>query len=560
MDIHDNCHFSFATRRFPGMRAAVGLLCCAGAFSALAGGLDTSFGTNGRVVLGSTEFSQAVSVAVGSDGSLFAAGIAGDCAALAHLSRSGMVDDTFGFKGTVRLCSHGTRTASGMVADVNGTAIVAGEEHSDFDDFSSVYLARVRSISATHIPRYSKGLSGPGYRSRPSLARRSDGSLILAGSYLTGGGEDFYVGAADASLQFMPGFGTNGFVITDLGGKDSAFDVVVGAAGKTVAGGGSNARGTQDFALARYRADGSLDAGFGDNGLVFTDFGRGADELHALAIQADGKIVAAGRSVPGGSDSALGSSDFALARYNIDGSLDESFGSHGKVVTNLGGLNEQLNAVLVRKDGTIVAAGTTDISGNNDFILVGYLASGKLDTRFGNAGALVIHFSRSRAEARDIVEQSPDKLVVAGLSVDLPDRSASLMTFARYDFKAKATTAPRCRGLVATIVGIAKGDKITGTQGRDVIVGLGGNDVINGLGGNDIICGGSGNDILNGGGGRDAIFGDNSDDRISGGEGSDNLEGNGGADTLSGDAGVDNCRDGLGADRLSSCETRSHRN
>ena len=477
-----------------------------------------------------------------------------------HLSRSGVLDGAFGLNGAVRLCSHRMRDASAVVVDVDGTPIVAGGNYDGFGGPSPVYLARVKSNSTTANTRYSNGLNDDAVKSSPRLARKSDGSLIMAGSYNTGAAQDFYVGAADASRQYMPGFGTNGFVITDLGGSDAAFDVVVGGAGKAIVGGRSNARGTQDFALIRYRADGSLDGTFGNNGLVFTDFGHGEDELHALAIQADGKIVAAGQSVLGGTDTALGSSDFALARYNADGSLDERFGSHGKVVTNLGGLGEQVQAVLVRSTGQIIVAGSTDISGADDFILVGYRANGKLDTSFGNAGALIIHFSRSRAQAQDIVEQSSGKLVVAGFAVDLPFTGSSHMALARYDFKAKASTVQRCHGLAATIVGTAKDDKINGTAGRDVIVGLGGNDVINGLAGKDIICGGSGNDSLNGGSGNDAIFGGNGDDHIRGGAASDNLVGNVGVDTLSGDAGVDNCRDGFGADQLRSCETVSHRN
>ena len=105
--------------------------------------------------------------------------------------------------------------------------------------------------------------------------------------------------------------------------------------GKILVAGDSDAFGSDDFALARYNADGSLDTSFGPGhtGLVTTDFGSGSGELaNALAIQSDGKILVAGIT------DASGSGDFALARYNADGSLDASFGpGTGLVTTDFGG-------------------------------------------------------------------------------------------------------------------------------------------------------------------------------------------------------------------------------
>src|SRR5262245_12063781 len=102
-----------------------------------------------------------------------------------------------------------------------------------------------------------------------------------------------------------PTFGSGGLVTTDFGGSDSAQAVAIQSDGKIVAAGSSGG----DFALARYNADGSLDASFGGGGKVTTDFG-GFDAASALAVQPDGRIVAAGRG---------GTGDMALARYNADG-------------------------------------------------------------------------------------------------------------------------------------------------------------------------------------------------------------------------------------------------
>src|SRR5687767_6352812 len=153
-------------------------------------------------------------------------------------------------------------------------------------------------------------------------------------------------------------FDLDGRVTTDFGSRDSAGGVVIQPDGKIVAAGFGAGPGEFDFAVARYNTNGSLDPSFGGgDGMVTTDFATSDDRGWALGIQPDGKIVVAGqtfvaRSV-GGSDL-----DFALVRYNGDGSLDTSFGGDGKVNTDLGA-NETDAAlgVALQSDGRIVAAG-----------------------------------------------------------------------------------------------------------------------------------------------------------------------------------------------------------
>jgi uncharacterized delta-60 repeat protein len=122
------------------------------------------------------------------------------------------------------------------------------------------------------------------------------------------------------------------------------------------------------FALVRYDTDGSLDTSFDSDGKVTTEVGSGNDEAYSVAIQPDGKIVAAG-------DSTGSNNDFALVRYNTDGSLDTNFGTGGKVTTEVG-TNDYAYSVAIQSDGKIVAAGGAgmDFSGNVfDISLVRYL-------------------------------------------------------------------------------------------------------------------------------------------------------------------------------------------
>jgi uncharacterized delta-60 repeat protein len=173
------------------------------------------------------------------------------------------------------------------------------------------------------------------------------------------------------------GFGTAGKVRTDFGGDDIANALAIQPDGKIIAAG----RTGSAFALARYTRDGRLDRRFGSGGKVVTDFGApaGKDALlsphgaAAVAIQGDGKIVAAGGR----------GSNFALARYLPDGRLDPTFGEGGKVVTDVRAHPNQFdaywergaNAVAIQPDGKIIAAG----AGPRDFALARYTREGRLD-------------------------------------------------------------------------------------------------------------------------------------------------------------------------------------
>jgi uncharacterized delta-60 repeat protein len=161
--------------------------------------------------------------------------------------------------------------------------------------------------------------------------------------------------------------GGDGKVTTDFtSNPDVAFAMVLQADGKIVVGGGASlGRSNPTWALARYNLDGSLDTTFAGNGKVTTDFTRGDDDAYSLALQTDGKIVAAGQS--GGSNPK-----FALARYNLDGSIDTTFGRDGKVTTDFTDGYDSAYSVAIQADGKIVTAGTP---GFEEFALARYLAA-----------------------------------------------------------------------------------------------------------------------------------------------------------------------------------------
>ncbi len=157
------------------------------------------------------------------------------------------------------------------------------------------------------------------------------GGIVTAGWRTVGAGTDFALTRHDASGNLDQSFGTNGIATTDLGGPgDQAYDAALLPDGGIVAVGETDAAGIQkqQFALARYTADGALNPSFGTGGTVTTNFTGHGDVANAVAVQGDGKIVVAGFAFSSGING-----DFALARYNADGSLDTSFGTGGKVTT-----------------------------------------------------------------------------------------------------------------------------------------------------------------------------------------------------------------------------------
>src|SRR5213079_2729983 len=146
------------------------------------------------------------------------------------------------------------------------------------------------------------------------------------------------------------------------------------ADGKLVVAGETNNGINYDVALVRYNANGTLDASFGTGGKV-TKAVRTSDATpYAVAIQADGKLVVAGETNNGINY------DVALVRYNANGTLDATFGTGGKVRTAVGANDEAAYALAIQADRKLVAAGATNVGNNNyDFALVRYNANGTLD-------------------------------------------------------------------------------------------------------------------------------------------------------------------------------------
>lgn len=222
-------------------------------------------------------------------------------------------------------------------------------------------------------------------------------------------------------------FGIGGVLSTDFGGTyDWAYAAAVQPDGKIVAAGVSNGAADHDFALIRYQRDGSIDSSFGNSGKVTTDFKASFDWAYALLLQPDGKIVV------GGVTDASGSRDLALVRYNPDGSLDPGFGKGGRVIADLRPLsNDAIYGLALQPDGRILAGGTTypDIvvlRPNADFILARYLPDGRPDVAFGVGGAVTTDFHEESWDDARTMALHPDGTILLGGSTNGGNRPGVL--------------------------------------------------------------------------------------------------------------------------------------
>jgi uncharacterized delta-60 repeat protein len=243
------------------------------------------------------------------------------------------------------------------------------------------------------------------------VAIQSNGKIVAVGA------ENWFSRFALARYRkdgtLDPTFGGDGKVATNFTSVgDGAVAVALQANGRIVAAGW--AKNSLKFALARYRTDGSRDPDFSGNGKLTTNFTPGEDAAHAVAIQDDGRIVAAG-FIGEGSDEPR----FALARYDTDGTLDPTFGADGRVSTNF--VDDSLDVargVSIQSDGKILAAGSAgEDSGNSKFGLARYEVDGSLDPTFGTDGRVTTNFAGGVDQfdlAEAVTIQANGKIVAAG--------------------------------------------------------------------------------------------------------------------------------------------------
>lgn len=326
------------------------------------GSLDTTFNNTGVVTTSINEndyYGFGFAIAVQPDGRILVGGTSTGDFALVRYHSDGILDTNFNTTGIVTTSTKDANSEIGwsIATQTDGKIILAGE--SEFDD-------------------------GLGLRENITIIRyKSDGSLDNE-------------------------FNNTGIVTTTIGTHSFASSVTLQPNGKIIAAGG----GDSALAVVRYNDDGSLDAEFNGTGIVTTTIGS-RSSASSVMYQPNGKII-----VAGGSDD-----DFALARYNPDGSLDTSFNQTGIVTTSVQGDESSASSVAIQSNGKMVVAGISgefnappigDLIG--DIALLRYNPDGSLDTTFQGTGIVTTSLSDTRDDPRSMVIQPDGKIIVAGFA------------------------------------------------------------------------------------------------------------------------------------------------
>ena len=372
---------------------------------------------------------------------------------------AGDLDTSFDLDGIV-ITDFGYSTyAAAAAIQADGKTLVAGEGYPN----SSADFTLVRYNTDGKLDQ-SFGTGGKvttdfgGYDSCRAMAIRPDGRIILAGITNPGAGFNYNIALArykvDGSLDTS--FGMGGMAVFDLLSQVSIFDVELQSDGRIVVAGFitfDSSLPAVDFFVARFTSSGSPDLSFGGgDGFESTDFFNPRDYAFSLVIQPDGKIV-----VAGGTNDEFGGSygylnfDYCMARYNADGSLDTSFGTGGRVVTESFGKGRPADLLLVA-NGKIVQAVTSQTPQTSyaDFALIRYNANGSVDTSFGTAGYTKVDLEGTISlydQAYGAALQPDGKIVVGGSTNNSRDSG-----LARFNGNGSVDTSFGTNGVVVTDV------------------------------------------------------------------------------------------------------------
>jgi uncharacterized delta-60 repeat protein len=372
--------------------------------------LDRSFGSRGKVVTRRGLVGGAVGVALQRDGKIVVAVAPGERArrrdfVLVRYTRRGRPDRSFGSGGKVVTDLGSDDAAAAVALQADGKIVVVGSTNAVHrrSDFALVRYERSGSLDRSfgHGGRVVTDFGADDAAAAVGL--QADGEIVVAGA--TGAPPTFGSNADGAMARYTPDgrldatFGNDGKVRTSVGSRGAAAVAIEPAGAIVLVGGGS------DVNVVRYRSDGKRDVKFGARGSVATDINL-QDDAYALALQQRERIVVAGWT---STSSIFCCGDVLILRYTNDGRLDSSFGDRGKAVTDLGSNNEEITALAIGPRGSIVAAGSRD----GDFALVRYTKDGSLDDTFGDGGKVVTDLG-SDADVYGLALQPDGKIILAG--------------------------------------------------------------------------------------------------------------------------------------------------
>ncbi len=266
---------------------------------------------------------------------------------------------------------------------------------------------------------------GKWYNHCTSMTLQPDDKILLAGIANRMDTANFALARYSKAGELDKSFSVDGIVITDFGPyAEDAYSVALTPDGKIVLAGCSfnGPVSGWNFIVARYNSDGMLDLSFDEDGKVCSDFSESSDFAYSACIQNDGKIIVAGYIYE--------IMDFALIRYNTDGSPDNTFGEEGRVITDIDEAFNIARCMVIQPDGKIIAAGSNQYTSEDmDIVLVRYNPDGSIDNTFSVDGKVVTSLGEYTELAKAIALQPDGKILIAGGSDDGTDSDGVLVRY-----------------------------------------------------------------------------------------------------------------------------------
>ena len=249
---------------------------------------------------------------------------------------------------------------------------------------------------------FPKGATGFG------VAIDAKGRILVAG-YTLDGDTDFALARFRPNGSLDPDFGGgDGRVSSDLGGTDYGFDIALASSGRIVVAGERTRRSGSLMAVAVYGPRGMLDENFSNDGIAFVGFDNDLQGANAVAVGTNDKIVI------GGSTSNGETSRWALARLRPNGSRDRAFGGDGRVTIDVSASAEQINDLTIAEGGKVVAVGSAEWGLSPRVAIARFLIGGSLDRDFGKRGMKITDVANGADTAYGVTEQDNGKLLVTG--------------------------------------------------------------------------------------------------------------------------------------------------
>jgi len=249
---------------------------------------------------------------------------------------------------------------------------------------------------------------------------RPDGKIFVAGVADVKGKADWFLLSYHDNGTLDTSFGKNGIVRLDLGGQEGLFGMVLDSQNRIILGGFSEINQKRDTALARLKPDGTLDESFGEKGIVSFDWGA-QDEIHYLALQQDGKIVAAGFRTFSHEKNL--DSDGVVARYLENGTLDNSYGQNGLVIIEHNDM--KLYGLALDIEGRVVVTGSWGNPGFDDCVIVRLTIQGSLDPTFGLEGIQKIIGGPKQDTCSSVIVLPDQSIMVGGYFISNREKSDS---------------------------------------------------------------------------------------------------------------------------------------